>query len=104
MIKSQTSTITAQAKNIGTLKTNNATLRNNNTSLLNGVKQCNASIDAAKLVAQQAADNGLAALAEARKANARTGDAIRAINAIEVGTTPAEQCAAADVILLQGAE
>lgn len=103
MISSQTAKIEGQAANIGTLKVNNATLRENTTVLRSGVEQCNASIAEAKRVADRAAANGVAALAEARKANARTGDVIRAINAIPVGATPAEQCAAADAILLQGA-
>lgn len=94
---------TGYVAQLAAARANEATLKLNQSVLVNGVNQCNSKVDAAVKAAEDAAAAGRAALAIVERNSAATRSVIAAVKAIPAGSTPGEQCAAADAILLQGA-
>lgn len=84
---------------IEVLRTNNTTLKANQGTLETAVNACNTSVKNSAAVAKQAADNGLALLAEVRKGAARTSSAISNLEAM-----PTQTCEDAEAILRAGAQ
>lgn len=95
-----------QSVKIGKLEANNATLKGNVTTLQAGLNQCNTSAKNAAELASKIAASGAAAVERVRAAGVTaTASAVRRLEVLpRDGATPAEQCAQANDIFLQGAQ